>query len=77
MLFHLGIVLLLALICILFGLLRADLKDDNDEESCGNCQDQDSCEHFAFVGTVSRRETCPATKSNPKPADLCGPKLDC
>jgi hypothetical protein len=55
MLFHLGVVLLLTLACVLFGLLRADVKDQDSETSCEGCQDHDSCEHFSIVGFESHR----------------------
>ena len=77
MLFHLGVVLLLALVCILFGLLRADLKEDDDEKACGNCQDHDSCDHFTFVGAVSPCESHQAVNSDPQQPASNGSKPDC
>ncbi|MEJ2077407.1 MAG: hypothetical protein P8020_05355 [Acidobacteriota bacterium] len=51
---HLLIVLGLALICIVFGLLRAELgQEEADEnpicEGCEECEgDKSSCGHFCF-----------------------------
>lgn len=55
MLIHLGIVLIFTVACVIFGLLRSDLHEENRESACEGCQDQDSCEHFSIVGFESTR----------------------
>ena len=62
MLFHLSVVLLFTLACVLFGLLRTEAAGEDTEASCEGCQDQEGCEHFSIVGFES--QGCRA-----KPAD--------
>jgi hypothetical protein len=55
MLFHLSVVLLLTIACVLFGLLRAEMHEEKTGASCEGCQDHDSCEHFAIVGFETQK----------------------
>lgn len=49
--FHLLVILGLALVCIAFGLLRAELSREgaDDNPVCESCdEDESSCGHFCF-----------------------------
>lgn len=52
--FHVVVILGLVLICIVFGLVRAELAPEDSEEnpvckSCDECgEDEHSCGHFCF-----------------------------
>ena len=54
LLFHGCVVLALSLACILFGLLRASRSEEEDTSPCATCEEGESCDHFSFVGSVSR-----------------------
>jgi len=52
MLFHVGAVFVLVVVCILFGLLRADTNEEPDDHSCDSCEESDSCRYFSIVGSA-------------------------
>ena len=54
LLFHGGVVLALAIACILFGLLRASSSHEETPNPCGACDEGETCDRFSFVGSVSR-----------------------
>jgi len=55
MLSYVGVVCVLAVACILFGILRADSSEKSEERSCEGCQESESCDHFSMVGFISQK----------------------
>ena len=53
---HLIVILALAVACILFGLLRADVEEERPESGgpCGTCEEASSCGHFCFRRPMTR-----------------------